>query len=298
MSITFKRIVENEPLGILLSSDTSENSFMMVRLSKKYKIKEDTKFLECQIKKRETDNRWAFVIKLKDEKYRGIFLKIVYDLVEEIKGETNVLVAERKLMQRYMSWENIFESIKTEKLSREQQIGLLGELFFLEKYCIPNYGTTDSILSWIGPLGGDKDFQFQTDFYEVKTTSLNKNMIHLNSQTQLLPIPDSSLYLSVVRYELASKISEHSVTLNSQVNRVMMLLSEEEKNEFLIKISNVGYINDPAYEDRSYLIKDIKRYHITEEFPQINPFMIHESIVDIEYNLYLPVLNNYIIEEE
>ena len=123
-------------------------------------------------------------------------------------------------------------------------------------------------------------------------------MIHLNSQTQLLPIPDSSLYLSVVRYELASKISEHSVTLNSQVNRVMMLLSEEEKNEFLIKISNVGYINDPAYEDRSYLIKDIKRYHITEEFPQINPFMIHESIVDIEYNLYLPVLNNYIIEEE
>src|SRR5699024_742848 len=140
-------------------------------------------------------------------------------------------------------------SIKTEKLSREQQIGLLGELVFLEKYCIPNYGTRDSISSWIGPLGGDKDFQFQTDFYEVKTISLNKNMIHLNSQTQLLPIPDSSLYLSVVRYELASKISEHSVTLNSQVNRVMMLLSEEEKNEFLIKISNVGYINDPAYED-------------------------------------------------
>lgn len=291
--IPYRRIKGDNILGVFISVGSQTPTTMLVRLSKYYEIKKETEFLKCNITHRTLDDKWVFRVVLKDEKYKGVFIKLMYDLTDQIQEEKDSLIAEKKFMDRYHTWENLFKEVRRKKMSRTEIIGLLGELYFMEKYCFPKFGCDNSVTAWVGNLGADKDFQFEKDYFEVKTTTLNKEKVHLNSQTQLTPLSEVNVYLSIVRYEISSSVSGVSITLNQQVDNIIRQLSEEKQRELYIKLSNVGYVKSEEYDENSFVIHDIENYHVGKEFPQIDPFVIHEAINDVEYDLYLPAIRSF-----
>ena len=100
-------------------------------------------------------------------------------------------------------------------LGVERQIGLLGELMFLEKLAL-THGTR-MLDSWGGPQGEPHDFRVDDREFEVKTTVAPKRLHIIHGSEQLVPSKGCSLFLlsvllgppgSAAGFSLASKVQD------------------------------------------------------------------------------------------
>ena len=272
---------------------------MLVKISKKYSINNKSEFLDCKISKRTIDNSWAFTVVLKDEKFQGVFLKLVNDLAETANKEKNELVAERILINRYSEWQILFEEAQTKILSHNQVIGLMGELFFLKTELISSLGPQNALDSWIGPLGSDKDFHTSNSLYEIKTTSVNSDIIHINNKSQLCFRDGENLFLIVMKYELSSSTSKQSYNLNQLINDIKKSLIDPTLIAgFNMKLAEFDYIESSKYDDFSVIFRRYNKYKIIRDFPHIENENVHNSIRNIKYDLYLPTLSSFLVEEK
>jgi hypothetical protein len=112
-----------------------------------------------------------------------------------------VAVAERVIVERCAPIEAVglelqcFSDLLEEKslLGTERQLGLLGELIFLER--LVGKGGIGALDSWLGPMGEPHDFRLQAFEFEVKTT-VSPHRIHtIHGTEQLVPSKGCSLYL-------------------------------------------------------------------------------------------------------
>lgn len=136
-----------------------------------------------------------------------------------------VAVAERVIVEQCAPIEAIglelqcFTDLLEEKplLGLERQLGLLGELIFLER--LVGKGGLDILDSWLGPMGEPHDFRLQASEFEVKTT-VSPHRIHtIHGTEQLVPSNGCSLYLVSVLlgpsgasdgFSLADKVAQLS----------------------------------------------------------------------------------------
>lgn len=84
-------------------------------------------------------------------------------------------------------------------LTAEKEIGLYGELLFLE-YLIRTLGSGPALMSWQGPLSEEHDFAFDSVHLEVKTTSTERRRHTIHGLTQLVPL--RGVPLSLVSIQL------------------------------------------------------------------------------------------------
>lgn len=106
-----------------------------------------------------------------------------------------------------------FEEIlaHTRSLSPEKQIGLYGELLFLEsclKYLPPDKATQ----AWKGFAPHEHDFVFEGACFEIKSTTTEKRLHRIGSLEQLTPIPGATLWLVSVQLTSASSASGRTLT--------------------------------------------------------------------------------------
>lgn len=86
-------------------------------------------------------------------------------------------------------------------LTTEKEVGLFGELLFLE-FLIHQIGAGTAVAAWQGPLSEEHDFTFDTVHIEVKTTSGERRNHSINGLTQLVPlrrVPLSLLSIQLTR---------------------------------------------------------------------------------------------------
>jgi hypothetical protein len=78
-------------------------------------------------------------------------------------------------------------------LGIERQVGLLGELLFLERL-VQKVGM-DALDSWVGPQGEPHDFRIGSREFEIKTTLSARRIHTIHGAEQLVPSADCRLYL-------------------------------------------------------------------------------------------------------
>lgn len=78
-------------------------------------------------------------------------------------------------------------------LSSEREIGLVGELVFLDKL-IRGSGPA-AVSAWVGPLRDNHDFRLEGREFEVKTSVATRRIHTINGSEQLVSSPDRRLYL-------------------------------------------------------------------------------------------------------
>jgi len=112
-----------------------------------------------------------------------------------------VAIAERMLVDRLPASEAVglelkcFTDLLAEKaiLGFERQIGLLGELLFLERL-VSRYGPP-ALSAWQGYLTDPHDFHLESIEFEVKTTVSPQRIHIINGMEQMLPCHGCSLFL-------------------------------------------------------------------------------------------------------
>lgn len=129
---------------------------------------------------------------------------VVCELVDAL--DAGASIGRVPLVQNVLAkWRRFWSGVNQGLLSRDQQVGLFGELWFLCRWLGSSIGIARAVQTWRGPLGARNDFELPHLGIEVKCTSRGDAIHHINGLEQLLEPEDGSLFLfSLVVREEAS----------------------------------------------------------------------------------------------
>ena len=105
-------------------------------------------------------------------------------------------------------------------LTSEKEIGLFGELIFLE-FLIHTLGAGRALAAWQGPLSEEHDFTFDAVHIEVKTTSGERRKHVIHGLEQLVPL--RGVPLSLLSIQLTRSSPEGGRTLPQVVTHIRSL---------------------------------------------------------------------------
>ncbi len=223
---------------------------------------------------------------------------LFYTFCDDIMSFAEKLVEDQKIyetiLHRFYAWKKMFSS-QNSLLSENEVMGLIGELLFLKDFLFPRYGQSTAIKSWSGQELTHKDFSLDNIWYEVKTIHTAKNSISISSLEQLQS--NNTGEIVVISLEKMSP-SFNGININRLIGEIIELLSKpEDRDSFIIKITGQGFLPDESYNDWIYDAKSIKRYRVNEHFPALCRSHISPVIARAQYELLLPMLTDFLIDE-
>jgi hypothetical protein len=205
-----------------------------------------------------------------DDELRIFGYLIEFVLAELAKTPRPKSVDIRSNIQKWLT----FSKSTKKSLSRSKQIGLMGELWFLEALMeeMPNVNHLDG---WTGPEGFPVDFSFGESFgVEVKSRLQPfKDWLSISSTSQL----DNSLPdLHLVVYDFVP--TDGGINLKEKVDEVKGKFSTlDEEFAFLDSLSKVGYEHHEQY---SNLVK-VKYFGVFSLDVRVEDFPLLKKPMDI-----------------
>jgi hypothetical protein len=195
-------------------------------------------------------------------------------------------VAERVTVDRLPPSEAVdlelecFADLLAEKtvLGIERQIGLIGELLFLER--LASKLGSSILSSWIGPFGEPHDFRLESREFEVKTTVSPQRTHIINGAEQL--VASSGCSLALVSVLLGPPGSGSGFSLTDTVERLRVRFSTESalKDAFDHALSESGFRNEdsPRYSRKFALRRPLATVPVDGAFPAITRGTIQDAL--------------------
>lgn len=241
-------------------------------------------------------NYWT-CFDLLNHEFEKIFYMFCDDITNSIQGLDSELKELNTIKDRFSIWKIMFKKVSI-SLSSEKEQGLFGELYFLDKYMIPKYGIDDSINSWAGPLGYNKDFSIDNTWYEVKTTSVNSTCVKISSLSQLSSdIPGN---LSIIRIEKMSEEFDNGFCSISHIfDDILKQIKDGELQEkFINKVLEYGFNPETDFQKNKFNISNISIYKVEEGFPRLTEKDIKfQEIDNITYEIIIKTIEKFKVEE-
>lgn len=194
-----------------------------------------------------------------------------------------------------------FWSSRTSGMTREEAIGLFGELWFISRWLGP---VTSSVIDhWQATLGARHDLQWPAASVEIKTavTSAEGEPVHQITNLDQLADPEhGELYL------FSLQVREDALstnTLHSLVDRIASDLDEDFQGltAFNDKLAVRGYTPaDTQHAARPFRILAERLYCVAEGFPRLNvasfqPAGIPLGIKNVTYSIDLANCSQYLL---
>lgn len=172
---------------------------------------------------------------------------------------------------------------RRQRLTSEQQVGLLGELLLLE-HCISRIGVQDSLNAWLGAAGEEHDFVFHEFDAEIKSTRGEARVHMINSMSQLEPSPERPLYLVSIQLTAAGG-AEDGATLAEVINRLRRTFGSQHLRVFDAEIAKVGWSDqdETLYPSKWMFRSSPRSYLVDEQFPAITPSRIAAAVPQSQY---------------
>jgi len=249
----------------------------------------------------ETDEISQLRISLIDSEFLTIFIKLVY-IVTEVVEEHGDNVSDQDKFYTALTiindWKELFRAARSNKLSENKIIGLLGELQFLNNVSQKIDDTTIAIETWQGPLGNDEDFSLDGNVYEVKSSkSSQNNLIKINSLRQ---INSDNIPTYLVHQSFSSSNADNSdaLSLYSVVADIRNKLKFEftKLAEFEHKLFQSGYLHDEKYLEPTFSHDASTYYEVRDDFPLIYSDALDPRISRVRYSLDLDKCKEFLVD--
>jgi hypothetical protein len=222
-------------------------------------------------------NKDFLVIKTQSSR-REVFVPFISELI--CKDLSNPIDA---LEETLKEWRD-FWSGKRARLSKHEQIGLIGELLTLSKL-IANSGP-NIVEKWGGPLDWLHDFESDKLDLEIKTTTTQPDSVYISRISQVAPmLGDKRLQLVIIGLEEGEEIN-----LPRMVEIIRMnLVNSRRISDFEKVLSRSGYRDSEKHHYmHNYGLTYIKCHEITNDSPVLKPSLLGDipnTVADIKYNL-------------
>lgn len=236
-----------------------------------------------------TSHRSGTVVRLllTDQSGRDMFVRLCDDIIPRVLAQKTEIAAATMLVRRFASWQRFLRRSAAHGLSRQQQLGLYGELKALQEILLPHLDSYQAVLSWTGPTGAPQDFQLDGIAIEVKT------IVH--GEPQKLPIDgerqldDFGLSALVLTHYRVLKHNQSGEFLPDLVNAIRDQIAEDEgpSDDFEDKLLSYGYADDDAglYGQVGYSVREVSHYRILPGFPRITESDLRPGMGALQYSI-------------
>lgn len=238
------------------------------------------------------------IIKLLFSQSRDVFAVMCENMVQSVLPLRSERDAIKTMLNQLEKWQTLFEKLKGEGLTPSEQLGLYGELHFLQK-CLAKQNADSTLSSWVGADKAIRDFQYGNWAVEVKTTAGNNHQkVSVSSERQLDETLVGNLFLFHLSVETAKKNGE---SLPEKVSVIRELLKNDSSvlSSFNNKLIDAGYFerHTHLYEERCYLARNENYYRVDGNFPRIRENEIRDGVGDVKYSIILSQCNEYMVAE-
>ena len=111
----------------------------------------------------------VLVFKLHESVHRDLFHRLCLDILSCAAGAETEKQMVHIALARTWRWHHLLRGGGDQRLSPEEQKGLIGELLVIEHHLLRVLSAGDAVAAWSGPLGAPKDFEIGQICVEVKT---------------------------------------------------------------------------------------------------------------------------------
>jgi hypothetical protein len=240
--------------------------------------------------------RARLVVRLAQRRYSDIFATLAADVIGALPARGDHTTTLDAMADRLARWERFLALRGPEGLTRLQQHGLFGELWFLLHHALPNCGVARSVDAWTGPLARPQDFQFASVAIEVKTTTAGgATGIQVASVRQLDPPAGVRLFLLHLELEERSGRGE---TLPDLVAHVRAALAGHEMR-FNDRLLEVGYADADSvlYRTPAYVVRRHRFFEVRDLFPRITEAELRVGVVAVEYTIAVAACEGYVVPD-
>ena len=180
------------------------------------------------------------------------------------------------------AWKRWGELIEQQSvLSRERQVGLIGELHLL-RLLAAAYDWSFAIDAWHRTARAEHDFCLELCDIEVKTTTSDRRVHTIGSIDQLLASPNRPLYILSNQFAIAPKLTAKSFSLASTVRDLLKQLERDVSLQSALKqrLTQVGWReNHMGYYQTTFVVRDFARLvPVDHACPRIVPQMLIDSL--------------------
>lgn len=237
------------------------------------------------------------ILKLTSPAFADLFNDLIISLYNQVRNESSAKRSMEIMLDSFFRWSEFFDPGNPSRLSEQQVIGLIGELYFLQ-YEIENgesQNINNILNAWQGPFDRGHDFKFENRSVEVKTRYQHSNDIKISSEYQLQSEPGIPLDLVVI--SVASDSS--GISLSSLCHQIRTQITSRVGDFaiFLKAIARKGLTNQTLsdYNHLKYRINAMAGYDcMNPSFPKITTDTKHRLITQVNYSLRITELDEFI----
>jgi len=234
---------------------------------------------------RDTDRCWLAISRRKEGNL-DLFTLMVRDLIDTL--HESVACSEDRVAQllfsRIRAWQDFMRRDTDGVLEPEAEIGLVGELLFLQMICRHKIPPTISITGWVGPIRGIQDFVLGSGAVEVKTTiAISGFTATIDSLDQLDDARRQPLFLAALRLRLDAQ----GLSLPGIIDEIRTMIDDPfDRGVFDTKLLHAGYLDATAEQyTRHFVHQQTSVFRISEKFPRITRCAISPAILAARYQL-------------
>ncbi|WP_315806823.1 MULTISPECIES: PD-(D/E)XK motif protein [unclassified Bradyrhizobium] len=226
---------------------------------------------------------------------RDVFEVLAADLVEVVRQAATPAQAVALGVARLEAWQAFLRSGRR-GLSREEQIGLIGELTVLELLAA-EIGYEAAVEGWFGPLDGIHDFSRSGIGIEVKAVAGGGNLMRISRLDQLDRRGLSTLLVARPRFQEAPE-GRTLVTASRDIRNALDQSAAGVRPVFDDRLLRAGLIEvdrqaSPLF---SFVLQDLYGFEVREEFPRLTGLSVPAEIVDASYSLDERLLGGFLID--
>jgi len=189
-------------------------------------------------------------------------------------------------IDRVTEWQT-FMARRHRPLSLEAQVGLMGELWMLNRLLDSTLGQ-DALNCWQGPLHAAQDFHIRGGAIEVKSTAgVGGFLARINSVEQL-DTDRTPLFLCALRFEERDD-GQSLVDVVARLRDRLMETGHRRTFDALLLI--LGYLDEHAqHYGRVLTMKEAGGFHATGEMPRLRRSSLPAAVRSAAYVLDLDAL--------
>jgi len=214
-----------------------------------------------------------------------VFAAFADHLIQCLAKSDGDMHVQTEVYRQLNLWIEFFRKSDQRALDTQQELGLFGELKFLQLIATAAGSFSRAVAAWRGPLAEPQDFLFGDYAFEVKSSLDDGNArLKINGASQLEGPAGSALQLLVMRLKekddgqtLADLITEMQTTADQ--------FSCGAQFKELVMRANYPYHQSELFTKR-FVHTKTQAYSVTADFPRIVSCMLSPEVREVQYALW------------